>query len=140
MTGIPLIDKQHKEYADLVDRLFGLTARGNVARQTLSREAGAVLKYAVEHFDAEEYIMRSQQYPAYAEHRSKHNIFRDRTDTLATDVEGDMDIDGYTVTLSKWLIEWFCDQVQTDDKKLAVFLKRTPHRQTPDQADAGDGK
>lgn len=129
ITGIPLIDKQHEEYADLVDRLFELAVHGNVDRQTLSREVSAIIKYAVEHFDTEEYIMRSREYPAYAEHRSKHNIFRDRTDTLTLVSEGDMDLDGYTITLSKWLIEWFCEQVQTDDKKLAVFLKSTPHGQ-----------
>ncbi len=141
MTGIPLIDKQHKEYADLVDRFFELAMGGHVTRQDLSRETDAVFKYAMEHFDTEEYIMRIQHYPAYAEHRAKHNVFRKRTDTLTLDSEGDIDLDGYTITLSKWLIEWFCDQVQTDDKKLAVFLNnKTAHGQAPDQTEGSDGK
>ncbi len=126
VMGIPLLDKQHTEYADLVDRLFKLAERGSVSRETLSRETNAVIKYAGEHFDTEEYLMRSQKYPAYAEHLSKHNTFRDWTDTLILDLEGDIDLDGYTITLSKWLIEWFYDQVQTDDQKLAVFLKNDP--------------
>src|ERR1035437_6169818 len=100
ITGIPIIDKQHREYADLADRLFELAARGNVDRQTLSRETSAVVKYAVEHFDTEEYLMRSEKYPAYAEHRAKHNTFRDRTDTLVLGLEGDVDLDEYTITLS----------------------------------------
>ena len=127
ITGIPLIDRQHEEYADLVDRLFELAMRGNVARETLFRERCAVMKYAIEHFDAEEQLMRAEKYPAYENHRAKHAIFRDWTDTWSSDFEGEVDLDEYTMSLSRWLIEWFCDQVQTDDLKMAVFLKRLAH-------------
>jgi hemerythrin len=88
-------------------------------------ETREVVKYAMEHFDAEEALMRSRKYPAYEEHLAKHNVFRDWTDTLATELEGETDLDEYTIRLSKWLIEWFCDQVLTDDRKLAAFLKKT---------------
>ena len=128
ITGIPLIDRQHDEYADLVDRLFEVAMRGNVARETLFRERSAVIKYAIEHFDAEEQLMRAEKYPAYEKHRAKHGIFRDWTDTLSADFEGEVDLDDYTLSLSRWLIEWFCDQVQTDDLKMAAFLKRIAHR------------
>ncbi len=123
ITGIPAIDRQHEEYADLVDRLFELAGAGNVTRQILARETRAVNKYAMEHFDTEEHLMRSRQYPAYEEHFAKHNVFREWTDTLPLDLADGVDLDAYTIALSKWLIEWFCDQVQTDDRKLAVFLK-----------------
>ena len=121
-TGIPLIDNQHEAYADLVDTFFAMAMRGNVPKSTLSHEIGKILNYALEHFDAEEHIMLQQKYPAYAEHRAKHTIFRDRSDTLIADSERAYDLDAYTMTLSKWLIEWFCDQVQNDDRKLAAFL------------------
>jgi hemerythrin len=124
MTGIPLIDKQHEEYANLVDQLFGLITRKKVTREALSKEIDAVIKYAVEHFDAEEFLMRSQKYPAYAEHLAKHNIFRDKMDSLPLDMQEDISLDEYAITLNKWLIQWFYDQVQIDDRKLAVFLKR----------------
>ena len=121
-TGIPLIDNQHEAYADLVDTFFAMAMRGNVPKSTLSHEIGKILNYALEHFDAEEHIMLQQKYPAYAEHRAKHTVFRDKSDTLIADSERAHDLDAYTMTLSKWLIEWFCDQVQNDDRKLAAFL------------------
>lgn len=126
ITGIPLIDRQHEEYADLVDRLFELARHGKVERQTLLTERNAVIRYAMEHFDAEEQLMLSERYPAYEAHRAKHSVFRDWTDTLASDLEGDVDFDDYARDLSKWLIAWFCNQVQTDDLKLALFLKSMP--------------
>ena len=124
ITGIPLIDRQHEAYADLVDRLFDLARGGNVTKQSLFRERCAVIQYAMEHFDAEEQLMRSENYPAYEAHRTKHDIFREWTDTLASDLEDDVDLDEYTKNLSKWLVSWFCDQVQTDDSKLAAFLRK----------------
>lgn len=128
VTGIPLIDRQHAEYADLVDRFCVMADRGGVSRQLLSAEVSAVIKYAVEHFDAEEYLMRSASYPAYVEHRDKHNVFRTKTDALIGEWESGLDTDTFIIRLSRWLIEWFCDQVQNDDRKLALFLSRTPDR------------
>jgi len=132
ITGIPLIDRQHEEYANLVDRLFEHALQGGVTRAILAADVGAVTKYAMEHFDAEELIMRDHRYPAYEEHRAKHNIFRDRSDTFVTDLYDEPEMDEFTVRLSRWLIEWFCDQVQTDDRKLAAFLtqSRTPAHAT----------
>jgi hemerythrin len=122
-TGIPIIDKQHDEYADLVDSFFKMAEQGNVSRAALALEMNKVLKYAIEHFDTEEQFMRSLNYPHYEEHYTKHNIFRDRTDSCCVEIESACDIDVCAITMSKWLINWFCDQVQTDDMKLAEFVK-----------------
>ncbi len=128
VTGVPLIDRQHAEYADLVEKMFAMALRGGVSRRELSGAMDAVLKYAMEHFDAEELVMLEHQYPAYAEHRAKHNIFRDRTDLLSAGMADLTDMDTFIVRLSRWLIEWFCDQVQTDDLKLAAFLTHSRTR------------
>lgn len=122
-TGIPLIDRQHEAYADLVDRLFDLARSGGVTRQALFEARRAVIRYAMEHFDAEEQLMRAEKYPAYEAHRAKHNVFREWTDTLTADLEGDVDLEAYTRDLSQWLVTWFCSQVQADDRALAAFLR-----------------
>ncbi len=123
MTGIPLIDRQHTEYADLVNRCFTLASDGDVPREALFKEISAVMEYAVGHFDAEEFLMRSSSYPEYEAHRSKHNKFRDKVDILLAEFEEGSNPDAYLIKLSKLLIEWFCEQVETDDRKLARFLK-----------------
>ena len=122
-TGIPLIDKQHDDYADLVDSFFDLASKGDVTRDQLSDAVDKVIKYAIEHFDAEEQLMMSIDYPHYEQHRNKHDVFRDRTDCCAADVQSTDDVDACAVTLSKWLIIWFCDQVQNDDLKLADYIR-----------------
>ena len=101
-----------------------MAEKGHVTRKALSEEVDKVVKYAMEHFDAEEHLMRSINYPYYEEHLAKHNVFRERTDSCVVDVENAVDIDTYAITVSKWLIGGFCEQVQTDDLKLAKFIQR----------------
>jgi hemerythrin len=124
ITGIPLIDQQHEKYAELVNRVFNEATHEGMSRETLEREVDNVVSYAVEHFDAEEYLMRSSKYPHYEEHRMKHNEFREQTSTLVEDMGEDLVVDMYIAHLSRWLVEWFCTQVENDDRKLAAFLQK----------------
>lgn len=124
ITGIPLIDEQHEKYAELVDRVFNEAMSEGLKRATLETEVDNVVAYAVEHFDAEECLMRSVDYPHYEEHVAKHNKFRDATSTMVEDMGKELVVDSYMAHLSRWLVEWFCSQVETDDRKLAAFLRK----------------
>ena len=123
ITGVPRIDHQHEKYAILVDEVFELANHGNVSKEDVLSKTKDVLEYAMEHFDDEESLMLAENYPAYEEHRAKHDIFRQKTDALPSSFDEDMDLEEHMITLSMWLIEWFCDQVQTDDLKLAEFIR-----------------
>ena len=123
-TGIPLIDRQHEEYFELLERLLKLSEGDNVDRSGVEAETANLLKYAIEHFDAEESLMYSARYPNYKQHLAKHNVFRDEVDGWTSELSDDLSMDVYTIRLTKWLLEWFCDQIQTDDMKLAAFLKK----------------
>ena len=122
-TGIPLIDNQHDAYVKLVDEFFEMADQGNVDRDELVKAVDGVIKYAVEHFDAEEHLMRSIEYPYYEEHLNKHNFFRSQTDSYVKEVRETSDINTCTVRLSKWLVGWLCEQVQDDDLKLANYMR-----------------
>ena len=123
-TGIPLIDRQHEEYFELLERLLKLSEGDNVDRSGVEAETANLLKYAIEHFDAEESLMYSAHYPHYKQHLAKHNRFRDEVDGWTLELSDDLSTDDCISRLSKWLLEWFCDQIKTDDMKLAAFLKK----------------
>jgi hemerythrin len=124
-TGVPMIDRQHEAYLELVERVFQLCAETRVDRARLAEEVNGALRYAVEHFDTEEGLMRSVQYPLYHQHVAKHNGFRAKVDLYAADVEdARVSTADLTVRLAKWLVDWFTAQVQDDDLRLATFLKR----------------
>ena len=122
-TGIRVIDKQHEEYADLVDSLFRLALKGNIDQKGLSKEMDKVLLYAVEHFDSEEQVMLASNYPYYEEHRAQHDTFRLKTDSWIVEVSSAKDMDAIAITLSKLLVNWFCEHIQRDDLKLANYIK-----------------
>ncbi|HNY28883.1 MAG TPA: hemerythrin family protein [Candidatus Sumerlaeota bacterium] len=123
-TGVLVIDNQHEQYLDFVDELFALTERPNVEQSTVDAALERALAYAVEHFDAEEALMRSIRYPGYESHRTKHDEFRNETDRLCAISRTNVSPDEQLFYLTKWLVEWFCDQTQVYDKALAIFLKK----------------
>lgn len=125
-TGIPLIDRQHEAYLELVERVFRLCAQKQIDRDALASELDRTLAYAIEHFDTEEHLMRSVAYPQYPEHRAKHNVFRDQVDDFTAQAREEDDLAEFAARMARWLVDWFCQQVQIDDRKLAAFLKSTP--------------
>ena len=124
-TGIPLIDRQHEAYAQLVDRVFALCAEKQVGRDTLAAAVDQTLSYALEHFDCEEQLMRSEKYPKYSDHVIKHNTFREQADDFAAELAAEPLADDFTIRLSEQLVDWFCDHVQGEDRQLAAFLRQT---------------
>jgi len=122
-TGIPVIDRQHDAYIDMVQRLMRRCEKKSLKPSQIHAEVKEVVRYAVEHFDDEERLMRSINYPAYKTHLEKHDQFRVRLDGfLHTLKHGGIDGD-YGAVLTDWLIGWLEQQVKHDDAKLAAYLK-----------------
>jgi len=130
-TNIPLIDNQHEEYLKLVDDLFKLCERPHVEQATIDASLKKVLAYAVEHFDAEESLMLSTRYHDYEIHRTKHDEFRDQFDRLSAMSNEAIAPDDQLIQLTKWLVEWFCQQTQVHDRRLAGYLKKQGYK-SPD--------
>ena len=124
ITGIPLIDKQHKQFLALVNKLVDSSHKGDMTKAEFCDCVNQVVTYAFEHFDAEEFLMRSANYPLYEEHLAKHDVFRDQMDELLEEIDSkEIDINHYVKVLCKWLVDWFKMQVLYDDMKLARFIK-----------------
>ncbi len=121
-TGIPVIDRQHNEYIDMVERLILQCKKGGLEPTQVHSEVKEVVRYASEHFDDEELLMRSVNYPAYKQHLEKHNQFRARLDDFLRVLKSEGIDDDYGVVLTNWLLGWVKHQIQTDDAALAVFL------------------
>jgi hemerythrin len=127
LTGIPLIDNQHMAYVDLVDRLFVLCGETHVDKSVVNDAIGEVFAYAIEHFDAEEALMRSINYPGHETHRTKHDEFRVEIDRVSESRHEGIGVEDQLIHLTKWLLDWFIEQTQTYDVSLASHLKRHGH-------------
>lgn len=122
-TGIPLIDRQHAAYEELTGRVFALCTEARVARNLLAPEVALVRAYALDHFDCEEQLMRSAKCPFYNGHVARHNVFREQSDVFAAELAQDPLADDFTIRLARLLVDWFCDHVQSEDMRLAAFLR-----------------
>ncbi len=123
-TGVPVIDNQHEQYLNLVEQLFVVNSQAHSDDETFKAALRSVLAYSIEHFDAEEALMRSLNYPGYEAHVRKHDEFRLETDRWCEPEQQLSAPDLRLIELNKWLLVWFCEQTQVYDKGLAVFLSR----------------
>jgi hemerythrin len=124
LTGIPLIDKQHKQFIVLINKLVANNHKGDMTKAEFSDYFNEIIAFALEHFDAEEFLMRAAKYPLYEEHLAKHDIFRDKMDEFLEEIDTkEIDVKSYIKILGQWLIDWFKMQVLDDDIKLARFIK-----------------
>jgi hemerythrin len=128
MTGIKLIDEQHNDYLDLVEDILKLCLVSDITNNDIRQEMAKVIKYAAEHFEEEERLMQSLDYPFYEEHRAKHNLFREQLDAMLEELKQSTEVDyvNYQLRLGKWLVHWFGDQVRNDDMKMVRFIKEHP--------------
>ena len=123
-TGVPAIDRQHEAYIEMAERVLGLCAAAAVDRSVLAAEVGRATRYASEHFDAEEQLMRTVSYPLLKQHVVKHDLFRAQAVRFETELAAGEPAADFAARLAKWLVDWFTAQVQTDDLRLTLFLKQ----------------
>jgi hemerythrin-like metal-binding protein len=124
MTGIPVIDKQHKQYIALVNQLVAKHQEGSMTKPEFIDYINEIVNYTLEHFEAEEFLMRSIKHPLYEKHLAKHDAFRDKMDNFLERIDTkEIDTERDVKFLCEWLIDWFKMQVLDDDIKLAKFIK-----------------
>ena len=122
-TGIPIIDNQHEAYVDLLDDLFAAGQEELVDRTKVENAIKKAFAYGIEHFDAEEMLMESINYPGLPAHRTKHSEFREEVERIAFSGQFLSD-DDLLKEVSTWMLQWFCEQTKIYDKALAEFIKR----------------
>jgi hemerythrin len=80
--------------------------------------------YAVEHFDAEEFLMKNQNYPHFEEHRKKHDLYRNKMNSFIEELDNEnTNLKEFVENISRWLLDWLKMQILEDDVKIPSFLK-----------------
>lgn len=72
-TGIGIIDSQHREFVNLINKLYSACLHGRDGIQAGFKEAmSGVVQYVHFHFDAEMEILEKAGYPHASEHKKEH--------------------------------------------------------------------
>jgi hemerythrin len=119
-TGVLSMDNQHRTIIGLINELYK-----NIRKEESSGSVEGVLtdmmKYAEEHLQAEENLLKTNEFPDYVEHIGKHQSYRQRLAALMA--ESKIDPDEAVKNIYSFLRQWWMGHIVDEDKKYGEFLK-----------------
>lgn len=121
-VGIPLIDTEHRELCDRIDRLFDACNKGQ-GKEEIVKTVGFLEEYTIKHFGDEEALQRKSAYPKIAAHKAMHEYFKSEIAKLKTDIQ---DHGASVATISKtnyFLMNWLLNHIQKVDLELKNYIK-----------------
>ena len=119
--NISIIDKQHKELIDIINKAIAAKQHRNNPEE-ISEIIYDMTIYAQEHFKTEEAYMEKFNYPEYQYHKQEHLNFS--TTTL---VYGNRENKGgFRVVneILEFLQQWLVHHIQETDKAYTDFLNK----------------
>ena len=123
LTGIEIIDLQHKNIFKCVNNLFDAIEKLKIKEKILELVSGLDF-YIVEHFDTEEKYMLELDYPEYLEHKKAHETFKKVYEEIRYNYVYKQDIVYVlAVHLNQTMADWLDYHLQNEDQRLADFLK-----------------
>jgi hemerythrin len=120
--GVPEIDAQHRALFAQASR-FDAAVRGGESSQEVQQLLDFLSRYAVEHFEAEERLMREVEYPRLPSHALEHAEFRRRLSTLLPHWESEGDSVSLLMALSGFLMRWLREHVATSDRAIGEHIR-----------------
>lgn len=119
-VGNPLIDEDHRNLFNLLERLHQDMGSGQINQETQSI-VDALREYAEAHFSREEEFMRKISYPHYVVHKAEHDRFVSEVCALQSRMArgartAQLDID-------QFLAGWLREHVLVRDMALAAAIR-----------------
>lgn len=118
--GIEIIDTQHKEFVQALNDLYLAIGEGNV-KEKIYRILSEIQQYVDLHFQTEENYFDEFEYEGAAEHKIKHQEFRDKFAEIKDKYKNDEL--GMTFELTDFMEDWLLDHLVAMDKKYVTCFK-----------------
>ena len=115
------VDDQHKQIFELLAALHR-DIHGDDANDATKRTLKELLEYTKVHFNDEEALMRSIDYPDYEAHRALHDALMDKVWGLFVRCnEGGPDL---SIELLVFLNDWLVDHILEKDKAITAYVRK----------------
>ena len=121
-VGIDLIDDQHKKWIEYYNNANEVIASME-GPEHISKTLGFLIDYTEEHFGTEEKQMEAHAYPAYEEHRAKHDELRKTLSNLVADYEEDGPTHELSSYVGNLLGNWLVQHIEEIDMQFGAFVK-----------------
>jgi hemerythrin len=122
LTGVDLIDKQHKELFHRFDSLLAACNQGK-GKDEVMRLLQFLDDYIREHFDAEEQLQLKHNYPQYGEHKAQHITFVADVDRLKKQFVSEGATLPLVIQTNQALVAWLIQHISNVDVAFARYLK-----------------
>jgi hemerythrin len=120
-VGVATFDGQHRELVRLINELHEDMALGRSA-EILDYVLARLIKYAREHFRAEESVLHAHAYPRLQVHKAEHMKFIHSVVSFQKDFLAGRSKP--TIELMIFLRDWFSNHTQGTDQSYVPFLKK----------------
>lgn len=122
ITNNELIDSQHKELIERIRRFAESCEQGGGKVKAIQM-LDYLADYTDFHFSAEEKLQEEAGYPGLAEHRKKHEEFKQtlkELDEFLEESEGPTD--AFVARVEEHVVKWLFSHIKTLDRSVAEFL------------------
>lgn len=121
-VGVAEVDEQHREIFRRVDALAKALMAHRGAEE-LEPLLGFLGGYVVEHFGAEERLMRRHAYPQRAQHEEEHRRFVEDFGELRREFAAEGASGFLLVKLNNRVAQWLTTHIGRTDRQLGQFLR-----------------
>jgi hemerythrin len=122
LTGVDLIDNQHKELFHRFDTLLTACNQGK-GKDEVMRLLQFLDDYIKEHFAAEEQLQVKHNYPQYGEHKAQHVTFVADVERLKKQFLNEGATLPLVIQTNQALVTWLIQHISNVDVAFARFLK-----------------
>ena len=117
--GIGLIDDQHKKLIEILNELYEAHKSGT-GKDLVNISLEKLVEYTYYHFDAEENMLRANNYPDLQSHIKEHNQFKEKiTGFLNESKNGNLLLSIKTID---YLKDWTINHILGTDKEYSDYL------------------
>ncbi|MCX7875959.1 MAG: hemerythrin family protein [Melioribacteraceae bacterium] len=113
-TNFALIDKQHKHFVDLVNKLYSSSI--NFKFDDTDKLFNQLIEYLSFHFKTEEQLMQETKFEGYYSHKLEHDRFLRKLNKIYNSfIKNKFELDkDFFLTLKNW----FKNHLELNDKKM----------------------
>ena len=122
-TGNELIDNEHKELIDRVNKLVESCENGK-EKVTAVKTLDFLMDYTEFHFSDEEKLQQEGGYDKLEQHKGQHEDFKKSVDELRQMLEEEEGpTDAFVQAVNKNISQWLVNHIQGWDKAVAEYIR-----------------
>lgn len=122
ITGNKMIDTQHKELIDRINKLLILCENEKPAKREAIETLDYLADYTEFHFGEEEKLQEEIGYPAIAEHKKKHEELRQVVKDLYSMLEEqEGPTEAFVESVNENVTKWLYNHIRGFDRSVAEF-------------------